>query len=104
MYNKIDIEELMRNLSERKKELAVIMKVGGDGRELERKIKFLEFCFSLLETFEKELIFAVCLNGISIRKYSDYTGLSRSYISKEKVRIISLFDRFFKIKYETENI
>lgn len=104
MDYKKDIEELMENLSERKKELAVLKKVGGDCKELEKRLKFLEFCFTLLDKYEKELIFSVCINGISIRKYADHTGLSRNFISKEKNKIIAQFDKFFKIKYESDKI
>lgn len=104
MDYKTEIEDLLKNLSERKKELAVIKKVGGDFERMERKIKFLEYCFSLLETYQKELIFSVCVNGISIRKYANFTGMSRNFIAKEKMRIITLLDRFFNIKFHSDSI
>lgn len=104
MDYKTEIEDLLKNLSERKKELAVIKKVGGDFERIERKIKFLEYCFSLLETYQKELIFSVCVNGISIRKYANFTGMSRNFIAKEKNRVITLLDRFFNIKFHSEGI
>ncbi len=104
MDYKTEIEDLLKNLSERKKELAVIKKVGGDFESMERKIRFLEYCFSLLDTYQKELIFSVCVNGISIRKYSNFTGMSRNFIAKEKMRIITLLDRFFNIKFHSDSI
>lgn len=104
MDYKTEIEDLLKNLNERKKELAVIKKVGGDFERIERKIKFLEYCFSLLETYQKELIFSVCVNGISIRKYANFTGMSRNFIAKEKMRVITLLDRFFNIKFHSDSI
>ncbi|MDD4315954.1 MAG: hypothetical protein PHC84_02210 [Clostridia bacterium] len=104
MDYKMEIDDMLKNLNERKKEVAVIKKVGGEFEHLDRKIKFLEYCLTLLETYQKELIFSVCINGISIRKYADYTGLSRNFIAKEKTRVITQFDKYFNIKFHSENI
>lgn len=99
-----EIEDLLTGFTAYKKEIAVLKKVGGDYTNLEKKINFLEFCFSLLETYERELILSVCINGVSIRKYADHTGMSRNYISKEKGRIIEDFSRYFEIKYDSEGL
>ncbi len=104
MDYKAEIQDLLSNLSQRKKELAVIKTVGGDYEDIERKINFLEYCLDLLETYQRELIFSVCINGISIRKYANFTGMSRNFISKEKMRILEQIDRFFNIKFNSENI
>lgn len=97
-----EIEDLLTGLSGYKRQLSVVKEVGGKSNQLEKKVKFLEFCLSLLETYQKELVLSVYTNGISIRKYSDHTGLSRNFISKEKQRVIDEFNKYFEIKYSSK--
>lgn len=99
MEYKNEVEDLLYKYSEYKKEVEVLEKVNGNSKSLGKRIKFLEYCLTLLDTYQKELIMSVCINGISIRKYSQYTGMSRNFIAKEKNKIIELLARFFEIKF-----
>lgn len=99
MEYKNEVEDLLYNFSVYKKEAEVLEKVKGSSKQLGRKIKFMEYCLTLLDTYQKELVMSVCINKISIRKYSQYTGMSRNFISKEKNKIIELLARFFEIKF-----
>ena len=99
MDYKNEVEDLLSRFSEYKKEAQVMEKVKGSADTLGMKIKFLEYCLDLLDTYQKELVMSVCVNGISIRKYSQHTGMRRNFISKEKNKVISLLARFFEIKF-----
>ena len=96
-----EIELLMNNYGDMKKEIKVLKNTGGDFEEKEKKLNFLDYCLSLLETYERELIMSICMNSISIRRYSRHSGFSRNFISKEKKRILVLFNKFFNIKFNS---
>lgn len=102
MDYKKEIEDLLVGFNAYKKEIAVLKKVGGEYLQLESKIQFMEFCFSLLEKYQKELILTICINGVSVRKYSDNSGFSRTFISREKQKIIDEINKYFKIKYDNQ--
>ncbi len=94
-----EIEELLTNYKKHKKEIAVIDKVNKSRPVTKDKLKFLEYCMSILDNYQKELLFSTYINGISIRRYSDSTGLSRNFISKQRQKTIDELNRFFQIKY-----
>jgi len=96
-----EVKELLNSYGVIKKEIAVCKQAGVPCAEKEEKIKFLDFCLGVLETYERELIMAICMNGISIRQYSRCAGFSRNFIAKERDRILSMLTRFFVIKYKS---
>ena len=55
---------------------------------------FLKHCLECLEDYERDLIISIMVDKISIRCYSRRSGFSRSFISKERDRIISLIAKF----------
>jgi len=60
---------------------------------------FLGHCISCLESYEKDLITNILIEKISIRRYARKTGFSRSFITKERDRLIFLLAKFFQIRY-----
>ncbi|NLL56040.1 MAG: hypothetical protein GX242_02380 [Clostridiales bacterium] len=59
---------------------------------------FLKHCLCCLEDYEKHLITSIMVDKISIRCYSRKSGFSRSFIAKERDRIISLIAKFFMVR------
>jgi hypothetical protein len=59
---------------------------------------FLKHCLECLEDYERHLISCIMVDKISIRCYSKKSGFSRSFIAKERDRIISLIAKFFMVK------
>lgn len=59
---------------------------------------FLKHCLECLEKYETDLIVSIMVDKISIRCYSKKSGFSRSFISKERDRIILLIAKFFAVK------
>lgn len=64
----------------------------------EEEHNFLKHCLNCLENYERDLIISIMVDKISIRCYSKKSGFSRSLISKERDRIISLIAKFFTVK------
>lgn len=60
--------------------------------------KFLVHCISCLEGYEKDLVESILINKVSIRRYSKKTGFSRTFIAKERDRLINLLAKFFLIR------
>lgn len=65
----------------------------------EEQQDFLTHCVACLESYERDLITNILIEKISIRRYARKTGFSRSFITKERDRIISLLAKFFQIRY-----
>ncbi|HOO23426.1 MAG TPA: hypothetical protein PKY53_07135 [Clostridia bacterium] len=59
---------------------------------------FLKHCIGCLENYEKDLIVSIMVDKISIRRYSRQSGFSRSFIAKERDRIVFLLAKFFALK------
>lgn len=64
----------------------------------EEEHDFLKHCIRCLESYERDLIISIMVDKISIRCYSKKSGFSRSFIAKERDRIISLIAKFFTVK------
>lgn len=58
---------------------------------------FLKHCLECLEDYERDLIISIMVDKISIRSYSRRSGFSRSFIAKERDRIIALIAKFFMV-------
>lgn len=97
----MEIYDYMKNYKDYRKEFAVYKQAGVDCCENERKLDFLDYCMGLLEEYERKLISAVCFEGLPVRRYSRISGFSRYYICKERDRIIELFNKYFKVKFDS---
>lgn len=96
-----EIEDLLTNNKEYLNQIAVLKQTGGEYQDLQDKLKFLSFSLSLLDTHQRELVYAIFMKGVSIRRYSLQTGVSRNFIAKEKQRILDKLNQYFMIKYKS---
>lgn len=63
------------------------------------RLRFLEHCLNQLDDYERDILIKTFSEGVSMRKYSRYTGFSRSFIAKQRERSAELVAKFFNIKY-----
>lgn len=94
-----EIEDLLTNYQKHKREIALTDELGRSNNK--DKLKFLDYCISLLEGYQKELLYSLYINGMSIRRYSDNTGFSRNYITKERQNLLCELNKYFQIKYDS---
>ncbi len=87
-----EVYEILNNYKEKKSYSKVF-------NQNDEKLEFLEHCLECLEEYQKDLIISVCIEKISIRRYSKMTGFSRSFITKEKDKAVELLAKFFKVKF-----
>ena len=64
------------------------------------ELAFLKKCLSMLEPHEKDILIRTYTEGVSMRKYSIYSGYSRNFIAKTRKNTVELLVRFFNLKYE----
>lgn len=86
------INEMLLNFREKEIQSKIFGKT-------DEQYKFLRHCINCLETYERDLITSIMIDKISIRNYARKTGFSRSFIAKERDRIIILISKFFQIRY-----
>lgn len=82
--------ELLKNYNKQKQVDALLGQKSTYNMRIEKMLK-------VLEKYEMEIILMVVMNNTSIRSYAAYTGFSRTFISKEIMRIIALMEQFWKL-------
>lgn len=96
-----DITETLKNYRLIKKELTLMKALGKECKEKESEIAFIEYCMTLLEDYERELVARTFIDGVSVRSFARACGYSRNYVTKEREKILTQLNTFFKIKYES---
>lgn len=87
-----DIKNMLIKYKDLKKEEAVFGKSDG-------KLEFLEHCLKYLEEYERDIIEKTYVEGLSVRRYSAYSGFSRNFISKQREKSVVLLTKFFNVKF-----
>lgn len=63
------------------------------------ELTFLDRCLDLLEPHERDILKKIYFDGVSMRKYSLYSGFSRNFIAKVRKNTLELLVRFFNLKF-----
>ena len=86
----------MENLLKSARRLKIEETITGKKNE---ELTFLNRCLDLLEPHEKDIIKRTYEEGVSMRKYSLYSGFSRNFIAKTRKETVALLVRFFNLKF-----
>ncbi len=91
-YDENYIVDLLKNYKDIKKQNAVF---DDDNAELE----FLDKCLRFLDDYERDILEKTYIDGVSMRKYALYSGFSRQFIAKQRLKSVELLTKFFNIKF-----
>lgn len=88
-----EVKELLEQFKERKNYVKVF-------EQKDDKVEFLEHCLACIEEYQKDIIYSIMIDKISVRRYSRLTGFSRNFIAKERDKTLDLLSKFFYVKYQ----
>ena len=91
-YDVSGVEQIL--LDARKKSIEETL----TGRK-DEELTFLNRCLDLLEPHERDIIKKTYIEGVSMRKYSVYSGFSRNFIAKTRKQTVDMLVRFFNLKF-----
>lgn len=94
-----EVLDYLKNNKNYRREVALCKKSGIDCAAKEDKLNFLDWCLTQLDSYERNLITALCMDGVSIRHYANVSGFSRYFVAKERDRVLEMLERYFKIRF-----
>lgn len=91
-YDEKYIVDLLKNYKDIKKQVAVF-------EDSNAELEFLDKCLKFLEDYERDILEKTYIDGVSMRKYALYSGFSRNFIAKQRLKSVGLLAKFFNINF-----
>lgn len=91
-YDENQIVSLLKSYKDIKKQNAVF-------ESNDPELEFLDKCLRYLDDYERDILEKTFIDGVSMRKYALYSGFSRNFIAKQRLKSVALIAKFFNINF-----